>query len=285
MRLTFFKNLEMPKKMTNQKDYIEHLAENWKSCGVKKGDMLFLHSNIIRTLYEARRLGIKISAEDILDSFLLALGSKGTLLLPLFNFDFPTSKYFDLRHTPSQMGALTEIARLRAGSIRTGHPIYSFVALGHSKEQFSSVDNKSGYGADSPFGLLHRLDAKIASLDLDDQSCMTFYHYVEESHNVSYRYFKNFTGTYVDENGIETEKTYTLFVRDLKRNVTTYVNPTGELLWKKGFYKGFRPNEGPGLRTIKANDMYNFTDKLIMQRKAEGNLFIFGDKNGRKRNI
>lgn len=271
--------------MTNQKDYIEHLAENWKSCGVEKGDMLLLHSNIIRTLYEARRLGIKISAEDILESFLLALGSRGTLLLPLFNFDFPASKCFDLRHTPSQMGALTEIARLRADSIRTGHPIYSFAALGHSKEQFSSIDNKSGYGADSPFGLLHRLDGKIASLDLDDQSCMTFYHYVEESNNVNYRYFKNFIGTYTDENGIETEKTYKLFVRDLKRNVTTYVNPTGDLLWKKGYYKGFRPNEGPGLRTIKANDMYNFASNLIMQRKAEGNLFIFGDKNGRKRNI
>ena len=124
-------------------------------------------------------------------------------MLPLFNFDFPTTKVFDIRHTPSQMGALTEVARKRPDVVRTGHPIYSFAIFGKEKNKFNGLVNESGYGENSPFGILHKIDGKIASLDLEDQNSMTFYHYIEESMNVSYRYFKNFSGTYIDSCGYD----------------------------------------------------------------------------------
>ena len=219
--------------MSQVKDYIYKLSQDWRVSGIKEGDMLLLHSNIIRTIHNARRKGIKITADNILDSFLLAIGSSGTLLLPLFNFDFTETKFFDINKTPSQMGALTEAARNRVGIIRTGHPIYSFAVMGYQKKEFSSLNNISGYGKDSPFGLLHKHNGKIASLDLDDQGCMTFYHYVEESLAVDYRYFKNFKGKYIDSNGKESLRTYKLYVRDLKKNVVTSVNPVGKMLWKK----------------------------------------------------
>jgi len=44
----------------------------------------------------------------ILDSFDLVVGSSGTLLLPLFNLDSAKGISFDLKYSPSQMGALTE---------------------------------------------------------------------------------------------------------------------------------------------------------------------------------
>ena len=48
------------------------------------------------------------------------------------------------------------------------------------------------------------------------------------------------------------ERAYTpkLYVRDLKKNVVTSVNPVGRCYGKK-FIQGFLPNNGPGLRTIK----------------------------------
>ena len=72
--------------------------------------------------------------------------------------------------------ALTEIARKRNGAVRTGHPIYSFAVLGQEKKLFDRLINDSGYGDNSPFALIHNLNGKIASLDLDDQNSMTFYH-------------------------------------------------------------------------------------------------------------
>ena len=50
----------------------------------------------------------------------------------------------------------------------------------------------------SPFGILKNIGGKIAILDLDDQSSMTFYH-IEELNKVDWRYFKKFKGVYVDK--------------------------------------------------------------------------------------
>ena len=264
--------------MDKKQSYIKSLAQDWRRSGVETGDVLLVHSSIKRTLENARMQGVELSPDDILDSFLFALGADGTLLIPLFNFDFPKSKTFDIRNTPSQMGALTEAARSRRGVVRTGHPIYSFAVLGGKKNLFSRLDNVSGYACDSPFGILHKLNGKIASLDLEDQNSMTFYHYVEESLDVGYRFFKDFTGGYIDNRGVSSERTYKLFVRDIEKNVLTHVNPAGELMWQYGLYKGDRTKSGTGLRTVEARRMYDFVADLINRGEAENLLFKYGEK-------
>lgn len=262
--------------MTKLDAAISSLADEWCKSGVSKGDTLLLHSNIKRTLVRLRAQGVKFLPEHVLESFKRALSDDGTLILPLFNFDFTTKKHFDLRNTPSQMGALSEIGRLSQNSVRTGHPIYSFAVLGRNAELFRNVDNQSGYGENSPFAQLKELDGKVAALDLEDQDSMTFYHYVEEMNRVDYRYFKEFSGTYIDSKGSESMKTYKLFVRDLERDVRTHVNPAGELMWKQGLYSGDKPGVASGLRTIRARDMYEFVARLIKEGKAEGLLFRYG---------
>ena len=257
---------------------IRNLATLWKKSGVESGDTLLLHSSIKRTIMRIRRQGVKLMPEHILESFIRAVGESGTLILPLFNFDFQNSKHFDIQTTPSQMGVLTEIGRHHQSSVRTGHPIYSFAVLGNNSEIFRDIDNESGYGADSPFSMLTSLNGKIASLDLEDQNSMTFYHYVEEMNQVDYRYFKEFSGSYVDVNGVSSKRTYKLFVRDLERDVRTYVNPAGELMWQHNLYSGDRPGVDSGLRTIHAKKMFDFVTQLIIDGNAEGTLFKYGDE-------
>lgn len=257
-----------------QREAIVRLADQWRASGVGDGDMVLLHSDIRRTLRGARRQGANLSPETLLNSFLEAVGKSGTLLLPLFNFDFARGVPFDIRSTPSQMGVLTEVARQCPSSVRTGHPIYSFAALGAQRELFRGVDNFSGYGADSPFGLLHRNGGKIAVLDLPDQNSMTFYHYVEEMLNVPYRYHKTFTGICIDAQGRPSERTCGLFVRDIEKGVQTHVDPMGELLWQQGLYSGLRPNHGSGLRVICAENMFDATAGIIRDGRALGNLYI-----------
>src|SRR5690349_414037 len=112
------------------------------------------------------------------------------------------------------MGALSEWTRECQVGTRSGHPIYSFTASGPRMEEIGKAINSSGYGTDSPFGLLHRWGGKIAILDLPDQDAMTFYHYVEECHQVPWRYHKRFTGPYTGWDGNTTERTFGLFVRE-----------------------------------------------------------------------
>lgn len=249
------------------------LAEQWRSVGIEQGDTVLIHANSIRAMVALRRAGVPATPENILASFIDAVGDSGTLLFPLFNFGFSSGQSFDLRTTPSQMGALSEAARQHPAAIRTAHPIYSFAVIGLQKERFAQCENISGYAADSPFGLLKELGGKIALLDVNDQGAMTYYHHIEEIMRVDYRYFKSFIGNYTDASGHTSSREYSLYVRDIERGVVTDVVSAGELLWQQGLYHGDRPNQKTGLRWIYATEMFDAISTLIKQNKAEGMLY------------
>jgi len=248
---------------------IDDLVINWNRCGMKKGNTVLVHSSLKRLLLKLKdKYGEIITPKLIYDSLIKTLGDDGTLILPLYNFDFPKAKYFNFNETPSQMGALTEIGRSQKNAVRTGHPIYSFSVVGKLSNEFKGIDNKSGYGDDSPFAKLKELNGKIAVIGLSDQNSMTSYHFVEEHNLADYRYFKDFTGTYIDQNNNEQVKTYSLYVRDLEKGIKTDVNRMMDFLWKIGAYKGDKPDEGYGMRTIEMNDLFNETDKVIKSGNA-----------------
>jgi len=254
-------------------DVVKTLCDRWRSAGLAEGEVLLLHSRLSPTLRRLVALGARPSPDLVIRSFLDVLGRQGTLLLPLFNFDFTKGFPFHIRSTPSQMGVLTECGRTWPGVIRTGHPIYSFAVIGNKVDLFRGIKNFSGYGADSPFGMLRQIGGKIGILDLPDQNSMTFYHHVEESCNVSYRFHKTFTGLYTGEDDIERQENFGLFVRDVEAGVVTHVNPMGERLWSLGLYQGDRPNEGCGLRTISATALFEAVAEVIHAGKANGLLY------------
>jgi aminoglycoside 3-N-acetyltransferase len=248
---------------------LDALMHNWNRSGLQPGDLVLVHSSLKRLLIKLKdEFGIIVSPQLIYDSLIMTIGKNGTLILPLYNFDFPNTKYFNFNDTPSQMGALTEFGRKQENVVRTGHPIYSFSVIGKLSNEFEGIDNKSGYGADSPFAKIKELNGKIAVIGLSDQNSMTSYHFVEEQNLVDYRYFKDFTGRYIDKNNEEYVKTYSLYVRDLEKGVNTDVDRMMDYLWKIGAYKGDKPDEGYGMRTIEFNNLYNETDKIIKDGKA-----------------
>jgi len=259
--------------MSSNKKEIERLAQTWRNSGIDEGDTILIHSSIKRTMQSITNKGIIFNVDDLLQSFIEAVGINGTLVFPLFNFNFKEEKFFDINKTVSHMGLLTETARLHPESARTGHPMYSFCAIGRESNKFKIIDNKSAFGKDSPFDLIKELGGKIGALDIEEQSSMTFYHHVEEMNNVDYRYHKDFEGLYIDESGVSSKRTYSIFVRDLERNIKTNVTPGGELLWKNGLYKGDRPHINSGLRTIDANEMFKFLSKIIKEGSSLGNFY------------
>lgn len=252
------------------------LAEQWRSAGLRRGDTLLLHSNALRASAALAQAGVPRAqiADTILASVLDVLGPEGTLLMPLFNFGFCQGQPFDIRHTPSKMGALTEAARRHPAAVRTSHPVYSFAAIGHAAPRCAGLDNISGYGADSPFGLLRALDGRIGVLDLSDQESMTFVHHVEEMCLAPWRHHKHFEGNCTDAQGRTRRERYSLYVRDLGRGVLTHVDPLGERLWQQGLYQGHRPMTGSGLRLVSARAMFTLTADLIQSGQAEGLLYL-----------
>ncbi len=122
---------------------------------------------------------------------------------------------------------------------RTKHPIYSFAVWSADQELLCNMDNKDAFGDDSLFQYMVDKNVKNIIIDLTYKRCFTFVHYIEEKIGVSYRYLKNFTGGYFDENGVESKKTYSMFVRDLDLDVATTVDPFQEEFLKKKIAKNY----------------------------------------------
>lgn len=256
-----------------KKKVVNDLAERWGNSGIENGDILLLHSNAKRLIMEFKRKKINLEISDIIDSFLRILGKNGTLIMPLFNFkDFIRNNFFSIKKTVSGTGLISEKFRTKYNVLRTKHPIYSFAVYGKEKIKFKK-DNFSAFGKDSPLNTLTELNGKIAILDLSENNSMTYYHYIEEMHNINWRYHKIFSGTYEDEKGFVKKKEYSVFVRDLKNRIITNVNPVGEILWEKKIYNGSRPFSNTGLRVAKAREIYDLVSEIINKNQAKGILY------------
>lgn len=254
-------------------DICTSLSNAWHDAGVEIGETLLVHSSSVRLMYACKTKNRAFCPEDIINSFLSALGPDGTLLIPLFNFSVINERVFDIRNTPSAMGAITEAARKHPAALRTEHPFLSFAVIGRHAEKFAALRDYTGIGPASPFALLHQMGGRVGALDLEDNKCMSFYHHVEQALNVPYRFIKDVDVAYTDVTGTSSTRSFGYYARDWDNNIITDVTRAGEELWRIGLYKGERPGIGYGLRTVRATDIYNFTENVIQSEQAEGMLY------------
>jgi aminoglycoside N3'-acetyltransferase len=91
---------------------------------------------------------------------------------------------------------------------------------------------------------------------------MTFFHHVEEMEGCGYRYMKTFTGPYVDAAGNRSERTVTMFVRDVDRGVETMVDPMGDLLAGLSVIRTRRIGEAT-VRLMRAREVYDETARRL----------------------
>ena len=255
----------------------KQLSKSWKESGLRKGDLVLLHSDIKRTLYYYSNKKISLKPEDIFLSLLDAIGEEGTILFPCFDIEVSENKIFNIKESKSKMGILSEIARNYKNSYRTKHPIYSFTVIGKKKNLFYTCDDFTGVGSGSPFDVVYKNNGKIAVLNLSETKSMTFYHYVEKMHDVDHRHTIKFNVNYIDNDNNRFKKKYGYYARKRDEGVKTYLEPMSILLWKKKLYKGNKYNVGNGLRTIMAKNVYEQTSKIILSGLSKGMLYKLND--------
>jgi aminoglycoside 3-N-acetyltransferase len=232
------------------------LSAAFGEIGVESGDTLLVHSSY-------KSLGaVEGGPHAVIDALRDALGERGTLIVPTFNFAFCEGEPFDARSTPSRMGVLTEIVRQMPEATRVQHPIYSFAVLGARAGEAAAISDPSSYGRDSLFGRLRDWDGKIMIIGLPYNHSMTFFHHVEEMQGVDYRYMKSFTGTVTDVDGRSGEQTVTMLVRDLDRGVVTAVDAMGELLANKGIIHTKQIGDAK-VRLMRVRDVFDATAEAM----------------------
>ena len=120
------------------KQYTDSLMDELTNLGVKKGDILYISSDVtLLTLDACRQCGLK-GKKDIdlfynvlTDSIERLVGEEGTLMFPVFTWSFCRNIPFDVKTTQGEVGAFSNwILNNRTDFKRTAHPLYSFMVWG-----------------------------------------------------------------------------------------------------------------------------------------------------------
>ena len=188
-------------------NYITHIVDNLHNLGVHYGDVILVHSSF-------KALGkIDNGIETLIQGLLQAVGEAGTLVMPALSWTLRPPEIFNPATTPTNVGAISEYFRTRAGTARNIHPTHSVCAIGkmaHELLRDATLDN-TPCGQHSPFHKITDLDnAKIIMLGCGLKPNTTV-HAIEEIARVPYRNGKKELFTFVDHSGTSHKQEYRMY--------------------------------------------------------------------------
>lgn len=141
---------------------IAAIAADLAALGVRPGEALLVHASL------ASMGWVEGGPETVVAGLLRALGPDGTLAMPALSYDYVGARNpaFDVRFTPSCVGAIPEHFRLRDGTRRSIHPTHSVCAAGPAAQALLGEHalDRTPCGPHSPFRRLRDLGGRILFL-------------------------------------------------------------------------------------------------------------------------
>ena len=162
------------------------------NIGVRKGQNLFIHSDIGLLKEYKDKKDIQSTCKIIINTLLKVVGKNGSLAFPTFTYSFSNNKRYYPKISKSICGYLSEYARNLELTNSYNDPNVSVVVLGKNKDFLTKNFTMNAYGFDSFFDRFYRLNGHICNINLDSGS--TFLHFFEKKLNVTYRFDKSFYG-------------------------------------------------------------------------------------------
>ena len=199
------------KKQQERKSGIsqQQLTEAFHKIGIQKGDSVLVHASLSKIGY------VDGGAKTLVTALLETIGNEGTLLFPTFSATgrnkthLEEHPYFNIRNTPSQMGAVTEYFRKLEDVFRSMHPTDSVCAKGKLADFFtnSHYGQLTPYNEHSPFRKLCLMKGKILMLGNTLNGACTNLHTLEDAVDFKFPVYdsKIFEVEMTDKNGIKTK--------------------------------------------------------------------------------
>lgn len=171
------------------------LVEGFRRVGLQKGDIVYCHSSLSKFGY------VEGGAETVVDALMAVVGPEGTVAMPAGTYSLGRDgAVFDIRKSPSELGAITEAFRKRT-KYRSHHLTESVCALGKLAQQLTETHLVTPCGAESPFRKFIDMDAQILLLGVPHNNNTTF-EAIEEKLALEYVRFKEVCGaSIIDERG------------------------------------------------------------------------------------
>ena len=159
--------------MMQFKDFLEKI-------GVSKGQNIIVHSSL-RSINIAFN---RISPNQVIDELKLAVTEHGSLIMPVFTYNFKKSndgyERFDAIHSTSKTGALTEVFRNCDDVNRTSSPTHSFAIWGKIKNEIKESNSpESPLGENSVLHWLAKNNNSFVLLLGTNFSSLSLIHYYE----------------------------------------------------------------------------------------------------------
>lgn len=197
------------------------LQDAFAAVGIERGDTVYVASSMMALGMMDDPVGDTIAALQE------AVGPDGTIVMPAFNFGFCSGEPFDREATPTDTGALAEAFRTLPGVRRSWSPPYhSVTALGPGAAAIADIRGTTSFGRDSVFQHLHDIDARHLLIGVGYQQGVPHFHWLEERHEVPYRYWKRFEGDVILD-GECTREAFFQYVRCLDRPARGDAEPLG----------------------------------------------------------
>lgn len=182
----------------------EDIIDTLRNLGISSGDVVLVYSDNL-CLKEADNLTINMQLEALYNSLMDILGAEGTLCVPAFFYEYARlGTPFDIKLSPVSdgLGMFSKYIASLPNSKRSPMPVTSVAAVGKNAEYICEISNRHGYGEDSAWDRMYKLNTKIISLGF--LGGLTFTNYIEHMAGMPYLYSKIFR-TPVYNNG---EKIY-----------------------------------------------------------------------------
>ncbi|MCD6360897.1 MAG: AAC(3) family N-acetyltransferase, partial [Armatimonadetes bacterium] len=125
-----------------------HIQSAAREAGLRSGDVVLVHSSLSSMGW------VEGGAEAVIEALLGVLDpARGTLVFPTLCQADKERRFetWDIERSPSDVGRITEVARLRADAIRSDHPTHSVAAIGARARELTR-DHAGAHGRPSPWG-------------------------------------------------------------------------------------------------------------------------------------
>ena len=116
-----------------------------KKLGLQNGDTVLMHSDIT-VIVKYFKINWNEASQVLKEAILEIIGTKGTLVVPTFNFDFCNKKKYVHEKTQSVCGFFTNFILFKEKSLRSFHPMHSFCAIGRNASKLMNKVSKSSTG-------------------------------------------------------------------------------------------------------------------------------------------
>jgi aminoglycoside 3-N-acetyltransferase len=118
-----------------------------QGLGLGAGDVVMVHSSLSSMGFVAG------GADTVIDGFLEVIGASGTLVMPTLCQKDKERRFetWNIATSPSDVGRITEVFRLRPGVIRSDHATHSVAACGPRAVEIAAGHKAAG-GRPGPWG-------------------------------------------------------------------------------------------------------------------------------------